>query len=84
MMSLSEFKAEFRNREGIHFNNAGLAPISIRVANRVSEVLTDLSRHGSFADKLFIPGLKDTRERLARFLGADPTEIAYFRKLLSP
>jgi len=82
-MSLSEFKAEFRNREGIHFNNAGLAPISIRVANRVSEVLTDLSRHGSFADKLFIPGLKDTRERLARFLGADPTEIAYFQNCAS-
>lgn len=78
-IGLSEFKNEFRNNEIIHFNNAGFCPISNRVSIRATEVLTELNTLGSFVDQKYLPKLNEVRTRVATYLGAEPSEIAYFQ-----
>jgi cysteine desulfurase/selenocysteine lyase len=79
MMSLSEFKKEFQNGPFIHFNNAGLCPISNRVSIRATEVLTELNTLGSFVDQKYLPMLGEVRACVATYLGAEPSQIAFFQ-----
>ena len=44
---LKEFKHEFFDREGIHFNNAGRAPISRSAAEQISELGPKLPKYKS-------------------------------------
>jgi cysteine desulfurase/selenocysteine lyase len=76
-ITLKEYQAEFKDREGIHFNNAGLAPTCNRAAMRAAQVITELNLRGSFNDRDYLGKLPAIRERIARFLGADTSEVSY-------
>ncbi len=76
-MSLEEFKKEFSAREGIHFNNAGLAPIPRCVSERLISLVSDGVIYGSLKDFELIKSLPIVRKNLAQFLGADPECVAF-------
>lgn len=77
-ISLDEYKKEFSDRRGIHLNNAGMAPISKRVAEKIAELTTRNLFDGSFVDAEWVPEIRKTRETLAQFLGAKPESVSFF------
>jgi cysteine desulfurase/selenocysteine lyase len=77
MVSIQDFKHEFKARQGIHFNSAGASPISQSVAERISVVMTRMQQEGSLVDPEWIPLYRETRARFASFIGADVSEIAF-------
>ncbi len=77
MAEIREFKEQFRNREGIHFNSAGQSPISIPASLRAREVVALQERQGSLADSELLRGADRTRSNLAKFLDA-PKELTVF------
>ena len=76
MNALIDYKNEFSERGGIHFNNAGMAPISKRVSERLKQLVNDSQVRGSLIDSEWVPEIKKTREQIARFLGATIDQIA--------
>lgn len=82
-MNLEEYKKEFSDREGIHFNNAGRAPISRSSAERISAAAFSSQTLGSLADFEWISMLPEMRKNLAHFLGADADEVAYLANVAS-
>jgi cysteine desulfurase/selenocysteine lyase len=76
MAMLSDFKKEFSDAEGIHFNNAGMAPISRTVAERLARTTTENQFYGSRASDEWLVSLKQTRKTLGEFLDADLTSLA--------
>lgn len=77
MPTIREFKDQFRRREGIHLNSAGQSPISIRVSERVKEVADLQAFRASVSDPELVGGLSRARNRIARFLGANPEDLAF-------
>ena len=71
-----EFSKEFSDAEGIHLNNAGMAPISRRVAERLSRVTTENQFYGSRASDEWLLQLKEARKTLAEFLDTDVASLA--------
>ena len=71
MSTISLFKLEFEKRQGIHFNNAGLSPISNRVSNRVERTLKIHQELGSLGDSELLTELREARLRIANFLGTE-------------
>jgi cysteine desulfurase/selenocysteine lyase len=80
---IDQFKDEFKDRVGIHFNSAGASPISRSVAERASIVMTRAQFDGSFADAEFIPLYRDVRARVAQLIGAEVTEVAFTQNTAS-
>ena len=76
-MSLDDFKKEFSAREGIHFNNAGRAPTSRSVTERIVSLASDGELYGSLHDFELVEGLGHARKNLAQFLGAEVEGVAY-------
>jgi selenocysteine lyase/cysteine desulfurase len=76
-MKLTEFKSEFKDRQGIQLNNAGMSPTANRVAMRAIAMITEFNRNGALHEKNTLLALREARENLAKFLGADSTEVAY-------
>lgn len=76
MNKLKEFKDEFSGREGIHFNNAGRAPISRTATDRLIQFVSDNRRFASLKDHELMEALVRTRRSLAKFLDAEPEQIA--------
>jgi cysteine desulfurase/selenocysteine lyase len=74
---IREFKDQFRKREGIHLNSAGQSPVSIRVSERVKEVVDLQARRASRSDPELVAMLSRARSRLAGFIGADPAAFAF-------
>ena len=74
-------KAVFPLRDGlILMNAANLCPSPISVQQRVFELTRDVDRDASFNNRgKFGPLREEARAGLARFLGADPAEIAIVR-----
>lgn len=62
--------------ERVYFNHASLGTLSTRVVSTVAERLAEHSRHGSDATPIWKATQQRTREKMARFLGADPPELA--------
>jgi selenocysteine lyase/cysteine desulfurase len=77
MSKLQGFKDEFSSRNGIHFNNAGLSPVNQKSADRAAALIRTLQVEASFEDASLIAGLRETRETLGAFLGADPSCVAF-------
>jgi cysteine desulfurase/selenocysteine lyase len=82
-VSIQDFKNEFKDRQGIHFNNAGAAPISRSVAERISVVMTRMQQEGSRVDPEWVPKYREVRTRLANFMGADVSEVAFTQNTAS-
>ncbi len=74
-------RGAFPLREGlIIMNAANLCPSPISVQQRVFELTRDVDRDASFNNRSkFGPLREEARSGLARFLGADPDEIAIVR-----
>ena len=83
MGNLSLFKEQFNNRDGIHFNNAGQSPISNQAADRVKQVLEIQHQRATRGDSELLSMLGVARERLAHFLGASASEVAYTQNCAS-
>ncbi len=76
-MSIDDFKKDFSTREGIHFNNAGRAPTSRSVSERLMGLVSDGELFGSLRDFELVEGLGKARKNLAAFLGAEVEGVAY-------
>ncbi len=74
---IQKFKEQFKSREGIHLNSAGQSPLSLRVQERVKEVVELQARRASFSDPELVSMLARARVRIAEFLGADPKHFAF-------
>ncbi len=83
MHDLKAFKNEFSNRQGIHFNSAGLSPISKSAAARVVALTEQVNREGSFIDQDWVPKSVTARETISRFLGATPDQLAFVPNVAS-
>ena len=77
MISLIDYKNEFSARQGIHFNNAGMAPVSKRVAERLQHAVVGNQVGGSLIDSEWVPAIRNTRKRLADFLNTDVEDVAF-------
>ena len=78
MNQIDHFKAQFSERKGTHFNNAGLAPLSKKTAHRILEMTQDQLFFGSGAiEKLWMPTILRSKNTLATFLGSKPEQIAW-------
>jgi cysteine desulfurase/selenocysteine lyase len=77
METLTRFKDAFRFRQGIHFNSAGQSPVSLVVRDRVEQVIRWQFEQASFRDPDLKDGVQQARVTLARFLGAQPGELAF-------
>jgi len=71
----------FPLREGlVYLNHAGVAPISTRAAEALDRFSHEASRYGAFRyDDSFDREVERVRRRVARFLGAQPDEVAFVK-----
>jgi len=82
-MKIEEFKKEFFGREGIHFNNAGRAPISRSAAEQISSAAFSSQTQGSLVDYEWVMKLGEFRKNLADFLGAEVDDVALIQNCAS-
>lgn len=69
-------RAKFPLRDDpVYLNTGGLGPASQAVLDAVADTMSRLQEHSETGHAHFEP----SRERLARFLGADPAEICFVR-----
>ncbi|MGH8055669.1 MAG: aminotransferase class V-fold PLP-dependent enzyme [Candidatus Entotheonellia bacterium] len=66
-------------REWRFFNHAATSPLSVRAATAMEQHIRAQLAHGSLAADAWTPEREETRALLARFLKADPSEIAFIR-----
>lgn len=66
-------------RNTVYLNHAALSPLPDPVAETMQEVIADFSRHGATHFGEWQKRLREGRSVLARFVGADPEEIAFVR-----
>ena len=76
MITIDEFKHEFSDRRGIQFNNAGMGPLSKRVASKLASMVTEVQTLGSLVDAVWVPEIKVARDRIAAYLDANPSEVS--------
>jgi cysteine desulfurase/selenocysteine lyase len=73
---IDDFKNEFKEAEGIHLNNAGMAPISRTVAERLARLTTENQFYGSRASDEWVANLKGMRQTLGQLLDAEVSSLA--------
>ncbi len=79
-MTLQNFKKSFVRTPGlIHLNNAGLAPTSIPAAGVVKHWIDRFQNEGMHCNDDYLAAAENARRQLARFVRADPGEIAFFQ-----
>jgi selenocysteine lyase/cysteine desulfurase len=77
---LATFKAQFHRSDSLtHLNNAGLAPIPSRAREVVEHWIRRFFEEGVHCNDDYMAEIEVSRAELARFLGARPSEIAYFQ-----
>ncbi len=77
MEKLQEFKDEFSGRQGVHFNNAGRSPLPRTATDRLIQFVSDNQRWGALKDHDLFESLVRARKNLAKFLDAEPEQIAF-------
>ena len=80
---LQEYKSEYSDRKGIHFNSAGLSPISRSVAMSAAALVSQLQTEASFADPELVHGIGRARADFAEFVGAEPDCVAFLQNCAS-
>ncbi|MBC7429983.1 MAG: aminotransferase class V-fold PLP-dependent enzyme [Bacteriovorax sp.] len=81
---ISKFKeAFFQSTKHIHMNNGGLAPINKFARDRVTYWNNRFYEEGFFTDLEYVEDIKMSRIHLAKLIGCDSTEIAYFQSTAS-
>lgn len=78
-MTLAEFRQHFvADRDFIHFNNSGQAPIADVTRAKALEWLDRFYREGAFCSAEGWAEVETTRVKLANFIGASSDEVAFF------
>lgn len=78
-MSLKLFKESFfRGNDLTHLNNAGLAPISKQARDTVNYWSERFYREGFYTDADYMAAVRNTRLSLAKLVGCQWDEIAFF------
>ncbi|MFO1462604.1 MAG: aminotransferase class V-fold PLP-dependent enzyme [bacterium] len=66
-------------REWVYFNHAGVAPISLRVAEAAAAFNREALQHGYTQAGRWHKRIEEIRGACARLIGADPEEIAFVK-----
>jgi len=81
---ISQFKEAFsQTTKYIHMNNGGLAPINRYARDRIHYWSDRFYEDGFFTDLEYVNDIKMSRNHLAKLIGCDSTEIAYFQSTAS-
>lgn len=77
----ARWRAEFpiTGGAGVHFNHAGVSPVSRRVARDVAAFLDDWMRLDAAAQRRWGARVEAVRAAFARLVGAQPDEIAFVK-----
>ena len=67
----------------LHFNNAGLAPISLPAKDKICYWANRFYEEGFDTDKDYMEDVLHARTSLAKLIGCDSTEIAFFQSTAS-
>ncbi len=81
-ISLEDYKKQFFHGAGqakIHMNNAGLAPISWPAAQKIKNWAERFYQEGFYTDHDYMEDVAQARGHLARLIGCEPTELAFFQ-----
>lgn len=77
---LTEFKNSFsKNKNRIHLNNSGLAPISLQAKKRIEYWANRFYEEGFYTDHDYVEDVLKTRKNLATLIGCDHSQIAFFQ-----
>jgi selenocysteine lyase/cysteine desulfurase len=63
----------------VHLNNAGLSPINLHAREVVKHWVSRYAAEGMFCNDDYLEAVAAARRALARFLDAEPGEIAFFQ-----
>lgn len=79
-MTLAEYRARFPAGGALrHLNNAGLAPISQDASDTICYWARRFHREGNHTNDDYFAAVAKTRESLARLIGAEARELAFFQ-----
>lgn len=79
MSLLKEYKQQFARTELVHLNNAGLAPICRPAMEKIKYWGERFYREGFYTDHDYMQDVFHTRQNLARLIGCQSDEIAFFQ-----
>ena len=80
MRELSHYRGLFpHTTRYVHFNHAGIAPFSVRVAGAIEEMTADLRDHGLLHFGSWEERVAGVRGLVARLIGAGPQEVAFVK-----
>lgn len=81
---LSHFKEQFfHDTKRLHLNNAGLAPISKAARDRILYWGNRFYEEGFYTDADYVADVLHSRQSLAKLIGCDWNEIAFFQSTAS-
>lgn len=81
---INKFKEAFSPQTKlIHLNNGGLAPVNKFARDRVHYWIDRFYEEGFFTDLDYVNDIKDSRVHLAKLIGCESSEIAYFQSTAS-
>lgn len=83
MSLLSQFKSNFYSGPKLHFNNAGLGPISDAAKNKIIYWAERFYKEGFYTDHDYMADVAHSRESLSRLLGCESQEVAFFQSTAS-
>ncbi len=79
MSKLDLYKSQFFKSEKVHMNNAGLAPISLRAAEKVKYWAQRFYEEGFYTDNDYMNDVLHSRQSLAKLLNCSFDEVAFFQ-----
>lgn len=81
---LNHYKAQFyRDNSRVHLNNAGLAPISKPARDKIHYWADRFYQEGFFTDQDYMNDVLASRTSLAKLIGCQQEEIAFFQSTAS-
>jgi cysteine desulfurase/selenocysteine lyase len=82
MTPVERFSAAFESLPGLtHLNNAGLSPINREAAQVMHSWIERYRTEGMFCNDAYLEAVSVARQDLATFLGARPSQIAFFQSV---
>lgn len=81
---LKEYKNQFfRDKQRLHLNNAGLSPISKNARDKIVYWGERFYQEGFYTDQDYMNDVLSSRSSLARLIGCDTNEVAFFQNTSS-
>ena len=83
-MTITDLKSHFyTGKDFIHFNNAGIGPIPDVTRDEMKHWLDRYYKEGALCFPDCLPKAEEARKKLAKFLGAQTEEVAFFQTTAS-